>query len=118
MKKLLIVFSLALCCLLLAGGGSVFEIEYVSVTDYSPPAPAENSGGERVTVRNMAELKKTIRDMVYEGSAGGSIAFDPNYDGVAAEDMENACWQIRTQDALCVYCVRDMSYELEKIVNY
>ena len=32
--------------------------------------------------------------------------------------MESACWQVRTQDALCAYCVRDLNYEIEKIVNY
>ena len=118
MKKLLTAAAIVFCCLLLVGCGSVFEKEYVSVTDYTPPAQAENSAGERVTVRNMAELKKAIIGMVYEGAAGGSIAFDPNYDGVAPDDMESACWQVRTQDALCAYCVRDMSYEIEKIVNY
>ena len=118
MKKVPIIALLALCCLLLAGCGSVFDKEYVSVTDYVPPAQAENNAGGRVTVRNMAELKRAIMGMVYEGASGGSIAFDPNYDGSAAEDMESACWQVRTQDALCAYCVRDMSYEIEKIVNY
>ena len=117
-KKLPIVVFLALCCLLLAGCGSLFEKEYVSVTDYTPPAQAENSAGGRVTVRNMTELKKAIIGMVYDGATEGSIAFDPNYDGSAPEDMESACWQVRTQDALCAYCVRDLSYELEKIVNY
>ncbi|MBR0208118.1 MAG: transglutaminase domain-containing protein [Oscillospiraceae bacterium] len=118
MKKLLTALSALLLCLLLAGCGSLFEKEYVSVTDYVPPAQAESDAGEKVTVRNMAELKKAIISMVYEGSARGSIAFDPNYDGNASEDMEMACWQVRTQDALCAYCVRDLSYELEKIVNY
>ncbi len=118
MKKLSTALAVALLCLLLAGCGSLFEKEYVAVTDYIPPVQAESGGGERVTVRNMAELKKAIISMVYEGSTGGSIAFDANYDGSAAEDMESACWQVRTQDALCAYCVRDLSYELEKIVNY
>ncbi len=118
MKKLFSALSLALLCLLLAGCGSLFEKEYVSVTDYVPPAQAESSAGERVKVRNMEELKKGIIRMVYDGASGGSIIFDPNYDGNAPEDMESACWQVRTQDALCAYCVRDLSYELEKIVNY
>lgn len=118
MKKLLYTLSLALLCLLLAGCGSLFEKEYVSVTDYVPPVQAESSAGERVKVRNMEELKKAIIRMVYEGVPGGSIIFDPNYAGSATEDMEDACWQVRTQDALCAYCVRDLSYELEKIVNY
>ena len=110
--------SLALLGLLLAGCGSVFEKEYVSVTDYVPPVQAESNAGERVTVRNMTELKKAIIGMVYDGASGGSIAFDPNYDGSAPEDLESACWQVRTQDALCAYCVRDLNYQIEKIVNY
>ena len=118
MKKHLTAISLLLLCLLMAGCGSLFEKEYVSVTDYLPPAQAESGTDERVTVRNMTELKKAIISMVYEGSSDGSIAFDPNYDGNPPEDMESACWQVRTQDALCAYCVRSMSYELEKIVNY
>ena len=118
MKKFFRAFCLTLLSLLLAGCGSVFEKEYVSVTDYVPPAQAEHNEGERVTVRNMAELKKAIIGMVYDGSSGGTVAFDPNYDGSATEDMESACWQVRTQDALCAYCVRDLHFETEKIVNY
>ena len=118
MKKLFSALLLLFCCLILAACGGVFEKEYVAVSDYVPPVQAESGAGERVTVRNMAELKKTIISMVYDGAVGGSIAFDPNYDGSAPEDMESACWQVRTQDALCAYCVRDMNYEVEKIVNY
>lgn len=118
MKKYLKATLLLLIVLLLAGCGSAFEKEYVSVTDYVPPAQAETSVDERVTVRNMSELKKALIDMVYEGVEGGIIAFDANYEGNAPEDMERACWQVRTQDALCAYCVRDLQYDLEKIVNY
>lgn len=114
--------ALALVCaallLLLCGCGSLFEKEYVAISEYSPPTAAENNAEERITVRSMNELKKALISMVYDGSAGGSIAFDPNYEGNPPEDMESACWQVRTQDALCAYCVRDMSYKVEKIVNY
>ncbi len=117
-KQLLLFLGLLLLLPLLCGCTSPFEKEYVSVTEYVPPVQNEGDGGERVTVRNMAELKRALIDMVYAGSTGGSIAFDPNYDGNAQEDMESACWQVRTQDSLCAYCVRDLSYEMEKIVNY
>ncbi len=66
MKKFRIVLLLASCVLLLCGCGSAFEKEYVSVTDYISPVQAESSEGERVTVRNMTELKKTLIDMVYD----------------------------------------------------
>jgi hypothetical protein len=119
MKRLLaLAVAVLLMIPLLSGCGGAFEKEYVSVSEYVPPVQAENDGAERVTVRNMAELKRALIDMVYDGAAGGSIAFDANYDGSAPEDMESACWQVRTQDSLCAYCVRDLSYELEKIVNH
>ena len=117
-RPLALAVAVLLMIPLLSGCGGAFEKEYVSVLEYVPPVQAENDGAERVTVRNMAELKRALIDMVYDGAAGGSIAFDANYDGSAPEDMESACWQVRTQDSLCAYCVRDLSYELEKIVNH
>ena len=117
-RYLAILLLLSLAVPFLCGCGSIFEKEYVSVTDYVPPAQAENDSTERYTVRNMTELKRALIGMVYEGAGGGSIAFDANYDGDAYADMENACWQVRTQDALLVYSVRDISYKMDKIVNY
>lgn len=118
MKKMILLLCAALTALLLCGCGGVFDKEYVSVSDYPPPPPAEKDGGERVVVRSMTELKKVLIAMVYDGSSGGSIMFDPNYEGNPPEDIESACWQVRTQDALCAYCVRNMSCSAGKIVNY
>ena len=111
---------LLLICLMisLCGCGSIFEKEYVSVTDSIAPQEGESDNAERYSVSNMTELKKALIGMVYGGAPGGNIAFDASYSGDAAADMENACWQVRTQDSLCAYCVRDISYEMEKIVNY
>lgn len=118
MKKGLLALLAVSLLLLLCGCGSLFEKEYVAVSDFSPPAYSEFNEEERITVRSMAELKTALISMVYEGSGGGNIAFDANYDGNPPEDMESACWQVRTQDALCAYCVRDMSFKVDKIVNY
>ena len=117
-KTLSLLLAVLLAAPLLSGCGSVFEKEYVSLSDYTPPVQVESVSGERVTVRSMTELKRALIGMVYDGAAGGSIAFDANYDGSAPDDMESACWQVRTQDSLCAYCVRDLSYEIEKIVNH
>ena len=32
--------------------------------------------------------------------------------------MASACWQVRTQDALCAYCVSNIAYDLSRIVTY
>lgn len=118
MKRHAAILLLLCLTLFLCGCGSAFEKEYVSVTDYLPPPEAERESAERYTVHNMTELKKALIGMVYEGATDGSIAFDAGYAGDAAADMENACWQVRTQDSLCAYCVRNISFEMEKIVNY
>ena len=117
-RNLAILLALALTLPFLCGCGSIFEKEYVAISDYAPAVQSESESTERYTVRNMTELKRALIGMVYDGAPGGSIAFDANYDGDAAADMENACWQVRTQDSLCAYCVRDLSFEMDKIVNY
>jgi hypothetical protein len=55
--------------------------------------------------------------MAYEGRTEGSIVFDSAYEGDASEDLEKACWAVRTEDALCAYCVENISYEFNKIVT-
>lgn len=117
MKRLAVLAAAAALSLALSGCGSVFEKEYVSVTDYVPTAQEAEAAPERVTVRNAPALRGAIRDMVYAGQTEGSIAFDAGYDGDIAEDIPTACWQVRTQDALCAYCVQDIRYELTTIVG-
>ena len=118
MKRTAAILLLVCLMLSLCGCGSIFEKEYVSVSDSVAPQEGESDNAERYSVSNMTELKKALIGMVYGGAPGGNIAFDASYAGDAAADMENACWQVRTQDSLCAYCVRDISYEMEKIVNY
>ena len=115
----------ALCCLiclsglLLSGcGGSVFDAEYVVETTYDPElsiSPAERS---ETTVTTLDELEDVLLTMVSEGEQVRRIAFDAAYTGDVSGDMASACWQVRTQDALCAYCVENIAYELSKIVNY
>lgn len=112
---------LLLCCTVLfalCGCGSMFNEEYVVVGDYTPAVPASGDAGERITVSDLAELRQALLDLVYAGVHESSIAFDADYRGEISEDMADACWQVRTQDALCAYCVENISYDLTKIVNY
>ena len=113
--------ALALCGALLlglCGCGSVFEKEYVVVSDYVPAVPGSVPDEERITVSNLDGLRQALLLLVYDGAKESSIAFDADYEGEISEDMASACWQIRTQDALCAYCVENISYDLTKIVNY
>ena len=108
------------CALLLAlcGCGSMFDKEYIAVGDYTPPSPASDTGEGRITVADLPELRLALLELVSDGVRESSIAFDADYEGEISEDMASACWQVRTQDALCAYCVENISYDLTKIVNY
>ena len=59
MKRRLPALLLAVCTLLLAGCGNLFDQEYVSVTDYEPPTQESAAEDEDIiTVRNVAELQQ------------------------------------------------------------
>ena len=106
MKRCAAILLLICLMLSLCGCGSIFEKEYVSVTDSVAPQEGESDNTERYSVRNMTELKKALIGMVYDGAPGGSIAFDASYSGDAAADMENACWQVRTLIACAIFPMR------------
>ena len=118
MKHAIALLLVAAMLCLLCGCGSVFDKEYVVVSAYTP-TPADSSAREgRVTVRNLAELRAALRNMVSAGETERRIQFDSAYDGDVTEDLASACWQVRTQDALCAYCVENMAYDLSMIVSH
>ena len=117
MKRLLLLLLCAALIVSLGGCGSIFEKEYVSISDYTSTAQEPQSPGERVTVRNFSGLRSAIRSIVYAGSEESTIVFDQNYDGDSREDLAAVCAQMRTQDALFAYCVQDLSYDYSTIVS-
>ncbi|MBR7073638.1 MAG: hypothetical protein IKI39_00870 [Oscillospiraceae bacterium] len=117
MKKKLLCLLLAAAAALQLGACSMLEKEYVSIHDYMPSEQEPNITGGRLTVHSASALKLALLSMTYEGLTEGSIIFDPAYEGDAAEDLENACWAVRTEDALCAYCVENISYDFNKIVT-
>lgn len=106
-------FSLCGC----VGIGNMFDKEYVSVSEYQIPEYSVPDD-DRVTVRSFTQLKLAILQLVTKQRTNGTIVFDTAYDGDISEDIASACWQLRTQNALCAYCVENISYELTKIVTY
>ena len=115
MKKCCAFFLLL--TVLLLSGCSAFDREYVSIQDYTPHAQEQSSAEGRIQVRTLAGLRQAILNMAYAGQTDGDIVFDAAYDGDPSEDMASACWTVRTQDALCAYCVENIAYELNKIVT-
>ena len=118
MRRACAVLLCLACLLCLSGCGSMFPEEYVVVGDYTPATPAADTEAGRVTVSTLAQLRHALLEMVSEGERESSIIFDADYEGEISEDMASACWQVRTQDALCAYCVENISYDLTKIVNH
>ena len=95
-----------------------FSTEYVVEATWEPVLSAGQSAPSDATVRTLDALKEELRRMVAAGESRRRIAFDSAYDGDASADMASACWQIRTQDALCAYCVENIAYDVSKIVNH
>ena len=117
-KRCLSVLLLAALTFSLCGCGNLFEKEYVVVEDYVPGASQDSSGEEKIVVKSLSSLKQAIQRMVTDGAAQGSIVFASDYSGDLTEDLASACWQVRTQNALCAYCVENISYELNRIVSH
>ena len=119
LRRLAAVVLIAAAALSLCGCASMYEKEYVSVEDYIPAQPQQPQHDDRVNIRNFTALKQTIQKMVNDGSDGGSLIFGQEYEGDPAADLSNACWQVRTDNALCAYCVQNIAYELGQVMtNY
>jgi len=118
-KKLVFICSILLfTSAFLCGCGSMFDKQYVEVNDYVPSVPNTNQNGDKIVVKNYTALKRVLQQLVYSGASDGDILFDPTYDGNAETDMVHAIQEIRTQDALCAYCVKTMSADLNRIVTF
>ena len=117
MNRRVVSLLLAASVCLLCGCGSLFDKEYVVVSDYVPVAD-DTGSGDRVTVRDLSGLKAELLRAVTAGEQESKVQFDAAYNGDVSKDMAKACWQVRTQDALCAYCVQNIAYELSLIVSH
>ncbi len=115
--KILALILTAAAALSLCGCSGLYDKEYLSVNDYEPTVQESYSSKDKITVRSFSGLKQAILRFAYAGETEGRIIFDSSYEGDLLEDMASACWQVRTQDALCAYYVENIAYELTKIVT-
>ena len=114
-KRLTSVILCAAIALSLCGCGSVFDKEYYSVSNYVRSADASQDGKSQV--KNYYGLKQAILQLVEDHNETGVVSFG-EYDGDVSTDLSNACWELRTQNALCAYCVESINYELNHIVAF
>ena len=99
----------------LPGCARLFVTEYRTTTPYVDPQPEEETTGEEI--RSYAALTRALRGMVANYTAQGTLVFT-DYDGIIADDLAKACWELRSGTALGAYCVRDITYETEQVVAY
>lgn len=116
-KKLTALILTAAAAFTLCGCSGWYNKEYVSIKDYVPAVQENYSAKDKISVRNFSGLKQALLRFAYAGENKGRVVFEASYDGDPLEDLASACWQVRTQDALCAYCVENIAYELTKIVT-
>ena len=118
-QKNLFIMIFAACILLLSACG-LYNKEYKTETDYISPIQIR-SDENRIIVHNFNELKIAVQSVIdkYDESEESIIAFDADYDGDPTNDISLACKQAKTENALCAYCVEDITYDIYKVVtNY
>lgn len=115
MQRLIIIL---ICFILSLQGCTFFDDTYMYETEYQLQVRKESPHGDQVNVTSLSELREAIRSAVAVGASSRRILFDPEYSGSPSEDLASACWQVRTEDALCAYCVENIAYELNQIVSH
>ncbi|MCQ2557636.1 MAG: hypothetical protein MJ135_00810 [Oscillospiraceae bacterium] len=115
MKRILLAILILLAGL--TAGCAIYDKEYYTVEDYVIPA-TQQSSVESVSVKNLAQLNRAMVRLVHSAATEGRIVFDSDYEGNISADLNNISMQVRTQDAICAYCVKEIQFELTKIVSY
>ena len=63
MRRFFAILLLAAAAVSLCGCGSIFDKEYVAESDYVFPQSADNADEERISVRNLAQLRQVLLDL-------------------------------------------------------
>ena len=101
----------------LSGCASIFDKEYVSVTDFPESTGSPISDGAR-SVKNYLDLKLAINSLVSMHEESGTLDFS-NYNGSnISDDLAAAAKEVSTETALSDYAVDYISYDLDRSVMY
>jgi len=114
MKKATAAALILALMLAMAGCRNIFEKEYCNVADYT--AEAETATKEPVddTISSYAALKRGITDLVSKHVESAELKFQ-NYDGSVAQDISQACWEVKSSTALGAFAVDYISYDTTRI---
>lgn len=115
-KKLALTILTLTLALFISGCSSVFEKEYVVVSEYRGE-PTGDSGGAAVEVRSSYALKSAVTNLVANHAGHGVLEFK-NYDGDISSDLAEALWAVKSETAYGAYAVYYISYDISHIVSY
>lgn len=107
------------CALLLAAGGcaSVFNREYVSVSDHVDEYLEPETMSRTAEVRNYAQMRNTVLSMV-EAGAESFMFTTQDYTGSAKEDISRACLEVTRETPIGAYAVEYMTHYCTQILTY
>ena len=110
------VLLLAACLMLSAVGcGSVYSSEYYFSEPYQEESFSESE--DAAELRDRKALKNAIIALVESGESEGQFRFG-NYNGTLLDDLPAVCHEIKTTTPIGVYAVKDISYDVSRIVSY
>lgn len=118
MKKIIIaLFAAAALAASLSGCASIFDKEYIAITDYvDASTPPQQEG--TVQVENYLELKLAINKLITAHEGSGSLDFSSYKGENISDDLAAACNEVRSETALAAYVVDYISYDLDRLVSY
>jgi len=114
-QRITTVLIIATLLVSMCGCSSIYSKEYSYVTDYVNSSDS-NADGKNIA-KSYYTLKQAILSMVNDRKETDVIVFD-GYDGDISTDLLTACWELRTKNALCSYCVESITYDINHIVSY
>lgn len=116
-KKIIALFAAAALAASLSGCTSIFDKEYIAITDYvDASTPPQQEG--TVQVENYLELKLAINKLITAHEESGSLDFSSYKGENISDDLAAACNEVRSETALAAYVVDYISYDLDRHVSY
>ncbi len=110
-----IALLLVIVMVFLTGCSSFFEKEYTSSRVYEEPDTTADA--DTTEIHNYNMLRRALNAMVASYRTNQVLIF-ADYDGIIADDLSKACWELRSDTALGAWCVRDIEYTTEQVVAY
>lgn len=116
MKKCIISIMVSVSLLAGLSGCSLFQKEYLSVSQYKVDNQSTSSS-DTSQISDYAELKNAVISMVNNHQTEGRLRFT-DYGGNIQGDLSQSLVEVKAESALASFSVDYMSYDLSSIVTY